>query len=89
MAGKCTGLGIRVSGPEYRKMEHRETLKWGCCCKNVKTIMCQKGGTIPLNNDRLCIISVMFVTGVLIILRLHSERRPGDTVTCLVLVVYE
>ena len=22
----CTGLGIRVSGPEYRKMEHGETL---------------------------------------------------------------
>ena len=21
-----TGLGIRISGPEYRKMEHRETL---------------------------------------------------------------
>ena len=28
-----TGLGIRVSGPEYRKMEHRETLCWSCCCK--------------------------------------------------------
>ena len=31
-----TDLGIRVSGPEYRKMEHRETLKWGCWCKNVE-----------------------------------------------------
>ena len=30
---ESTGLGIRVSGPEYRKMEHRETLWWGCCCK--------------------------------------------------------
>ena len=28
-----TGLGIRVSGPEYRKIEDRETLRWGCCCK--------------------------------------------------------
>ena len=30
---KSTSLGIRVPGPEYRKMEHRETLWWGCCCK--------------------------------------------------------
>ena len=30
---ESTGLGIRVSGPEYRKMEHRETLGWGFCCK--------------------------------------------------------
>ena len=45
-----TGLGIRVSGPEYRKMEHRETLKLGCCCENVKTVMCQKGGILPLMN---------------------------------------
>ena len=30
---KSTSLGIRVPEPEYRKMEHRETLWWGCCCK--------------------------------------------------------
>ena len=30
---KSTCLGICVPGPEYRKMEHRETLRWGCCCK--------------------------------------------------------
>ena len=30
---KSTSLGIRVPGPECRKMEHRETLWWGCCCK--------------------------------------------------------
>ena len=28
-----TGLEIRVSGPECRKMEHKETLWCGCCCK--------------------------------------------------------
>ena len=30
---KSASLGIRVPGPEYRKMQHRETLWWGCCCK--------------------------------------------------------
>ena len=30
---KSTSLGIRVTGPEYRRMEHRKTLWWGCCCK--------------------------------------------------------
>ena len=30
---ESVGFGIRVSGPEYREMEHRETMWWGCCCK--------------------------------------------------------
>ena len=51
---KSTSLGIRVPGPEYRKMEHRETLWWGCCCKkNVKTIMFQEGDTLPLTRAPL------------------------------------
>ena len=45
---KSTGLGIRVSGPEYRKMEHRGNIVMGCYRKHVKTVMCQKGGTLPL-----------------------------------------
>ena len=31
-------FGIRVSGPEYRKMEHRETMWW----KNVKTVVSKR-----------------------------------------------
>ena len=30
---ESTGFGIHVSWPEYRKMEHKETLWWGCCHK--------------------------------------------------------
>ena len=46
-------LGLSVSGHEYWKMDHREKLWWGCCCKkSVKAVMCQKGGTLSLTRAR-------------------------------------
>ena len=60
-----TVLGIRVSGPEYQKMEHRETLWWGCCCKkkNMNTVRCQKGGTLPLTRAPLTLQIVNHLLG--------------------------
>ena len=45
---ESTGFGICVSEPEYRKMEHRKHCDGVAVVENVKTVMCQNGGTLPL-----------------------------------------
>ena len=55
----CTSLGNRVSGPDYRKMEHGKTLWWGCCLKkNVKTIV-SKGGHPSFKSLSLALLWVL------------------------------
>ena len=49
---ESTGLWINVSGPgpEYQKMEYRDTLRWFCCCRKHETLVCQKGDTLSLTD---------------------------------------
>ena len=50
MASKFNfGKRLCVTGHEYRKTEYRAGMRWGCSV--VKTVMCQKGGTLPLKED--------------------------------------